>query len=431
MQNTTHTAIENIKDYLDDPHIKIELEGNLDRHEGSECCGGDGLVPCPDCDAYGRVECPDCNDQNSTDCPECRGRGEVECEECDGESQIECEECDGNNYREAEDCEEFILGRVSPEARNALTFSYFYYDGSVDSEFTFTLPIDATEYIPEFIEAFNALGEAVGNGISIGGAGMHTSIMEGGRYRPHDGPFVWEEHKIDNFIRQNKKLLPALYFLAANKPTTRPMEYRPPQVGEGRGAIAVYRNCIEYRIFDPCYDKPEYIFDIVEIIEKTLRFYDNPNKRIRGKRMRFRFYENNDSLQRFYQDAEQLEYAEKMLKHLKPDNKNLRDLKRERGFNLTVNKLKQRLEQEYTEYRQEFEEYQQRQQQQKQEMLATVRNSLQNPEMQINLYRAYGTENHDTIEQRFIEENCWPERSFQEFIRERTSNRYEYVELAI
>lgn len=323
--------------------IKIELEGQLDR---SGCNHGNGHV-CTRCDGTGiyRLDNCTCND-----------------------GYVTCPREYNDSYDDIEDCQNFIESYISKKANRLRVFGNFYNDGSVDSEYTFTLPC-TTEGIKcaiEYIKAFKELGEAVGSGVKVSGAGMHIALLNdpAGSYES-DG----DHHNslnyayLSNFISQMKKLLPSLYFLGTCNAKTRPLEYRMPQVADEKySAINCSNGVLEYRVFDPCYDRPEALLDYVEVIAKSLKFYAAMPILNLSKRLDFKIGYGNH-IARMFMSPEQLEYLNETLPYLKPENKTIQQLKRERNFHLSIEKLKKleqkkraRLLEEWTEYAKRFDE---------------------------------------------------------------------------
>ena len=207
--------------------VKIELEAQLNRpydSGSSSCstCDGDGYYYCESCDD-GSNECYECENENPAreTCEAC-DEGYTVCDECNGDARVDCQECassgsvDNDEDWSEEGCEAYIRDHVPDEALEAMVYGNFYNDGSVDSEFTFTLPIAKAEYALYFIEAFNSLGNAIGNGISTGGAGMHIAILndEDCNYEPGDDNNYIDRTKFQNFRRSMTPLLPALVLLS-------------------------------------------------------------------------------------------------------------------------------------------------------------------------------------------------------------------------
>ncbi len=252
-------------------HFKVELEAQLDRGDtDSECygCDGNGSYNCDNCDGSGYVNLLDNNNNEY----------ENECRECDGEGDIDCNDCSGRGRSRGDDwdierCESFLLDNIKKETRDALNFSYFYEDGSVDSEFTFTMPIEKAHLAVDVIDAWNLLAKAIGNGMSVERAGMHLSLLPSSEYPCRR---LLDDAKMANFRAQVTKLLPALYFSASHNEFTRALEYRMPKVSDDDKYSAIYTHgdtCLEYRIFDTCYDQPKAIFDKIEVMANTLEYY--------------------------------------------------------------------------------------------------------------------------------------------------------------
>lgn len=343
------SAFEKAKDYIIKAgfsHIKIEMEADLGREEDDyECdeCYGEGRVDCPECDGTGVVMA---TRPNGTEV-------EVECECCDGEGRIDCEYCDGTGERSSGDnnwtcdaCDEWIRDYVSEDARKALTYSKFYYDGSVDSEMTLTLPVANAEYLVEYLQAFKALGDEIGNGVETGGAGLHVCIIpkESNGYYPAERGTL-PEINYDNFSRQVSKLLPAMFLLAGPDSISRGLGYRVPQVSSVQKYSAIYsdyRSSLEYRLFETCYDTPETIKDYVEVIANTLKFYVDPTLTVEDYNMTFNMTDNNRDVARFYRTPESIKLLRSQLKYVKPSGKKVHELLKEREVP-TITELKKQI----------------------------------------------------------------------------------------
>lgn len=313
-------------------HIKIELEADLGREDCEyDCyeCRGSGSITCHECNGAGVIEIEDDNgNMTEVECDECGGIGEVNCDECDGSGRQDNQEWD------CDTCKEYILDKVPAKAREALTYSEFYYDGSVDSELTLTLPVKDADYLEDYIEAFKDLGDEIGNGVETGGAGMHICVIPaeaGGKYPvPRD---TLNLSKLENFKNQVTKLLPSLFLLASPDETSRSLSYRTPQISnEKYSAINTAGNSsIEYRVFETCYDSPESVRDFVEVIANTLKFYHDPTKQIERAGTSFDFPDNNRYVSRFYNTPEKVAILKKQLKHIKPANKTIKEILNERN----------------------------------------------------------------------------------------------------
>lgn len=261
-----------------------------------------------------------------------------------------------------------------------LTYAEFYNDGSVDSEFTFTILIDNPEnvfLIPKVIEAFKSLGNEIGNGIGTWKAGMHTAILStpDGSYPQDDDDITPDQKKrFDNFSRSMTLLLPALYFLGSNCQTSRNLEYRQPRVtsewmsipGSGYydnakyAAIYYSGGALEYRLFETCYDNPDTILDNIVVIANTLRFW---RKKYRPSGLAKIANEvtfgirDGDSLLRFYQTEAHIDFLNAGLRKLKPAYYTVSQIKQQRDFKLNkreittkLNKVRNLAKSQYSKY---------------------------------------------------------------------------------
>lgn len=348
-------------------HIKVELEANLNRNVDER-----GEEPCDECDD-GTVECDECYGTTVVD----QGEFEVECERCSGDGFETCHVCDGDGYIYVENnsddeyCEEFICEYVGHEAWDKLNFQKFYYDGSVDSEFTFTLPIEHVGYIPKFIDAFRALGDDIGHGLETAGAGMHIAVLTRSDYcSGHDcgwggckyceSPPALVPNKIRNFRNQVQKLLPALYFVASADHHSRGLEYRYPRISSDEKYSAIYTKddtCLEYRLFETCYERPQTVFDYIEVIASTLKYYNDARLKVKSTGQRFDFGARGRSVGRFYDTPEKLRILNAQITHVKPKGKTYHQLKKERNFTHTVASLRKRHQKRMATFRQDYRQY--------------------------------------------------------------------------
>lgn len=311
-------------------HLKVELEADLDR-------GGDydDEESCYNCDGEGQIMCFNCD-----------GDG---CDSCDDEGYITCEDCNGRSGSSASDT---IYNLLSQEAREALVYSLFYNDGSVDSEYTFTIPVEKAHTLPSFINAFKELAATIGNGINTDRAGMHISVMTAGSYPDLPG---LNNDKVRNFKVEMAKLMPALFVLASPDHKSRELQFRNPRVSESDkySAIKIGRGHIEYRVFETCYQRPEAIFDNLAVIAKSLKFYGTPKVKQQFF-TEFRFPDHKRHVGRFFQDGKQNRYIDMGLRILKPEHKSVEEIKAERGVKapdkLTEAKEKAKTLAKYGEY---------------------------------------------------------------------------------
>lgn len=332
--------------------IKVELEAQLNREDSDsgycESCDGDGYDYCQNCndgELYNEV-----TEQYDT-CEECGGDYHTTCGDCGGSG----EHHSGSNYGDTDDCKRFILQHVSDKARKALIFSIFYYDGSVDSEFTFTLPIDKAPLVVEFVKAFKMLADEIGNGLETSGAGMHMAILNSSNGTYPRGNAL-NDTCLSNFKKTMTPLIPALYFLASPDWRSRGVGYRNPEVGLGKGSAINYVNgCFEYRVFETCYQRPEAILDNIIVIAKTLRFYSKKQVKLPPAKVgTIGFGCEGEGIERFYYSVKHIQALRYGVAILKPDYKTYATLKKERNFKLTVKRAELVLKKNEASWRQEF-----------------------------------------------------------------------------
>lgn len=302
-------------------HIKVELEAQLDRENRTErlhdCenCTGNGIVSLQD---------PAGNTYRNT-CVSCGGRGGEEIRHL----------FDDEDY-----CEDFLKAQVSD-----LDFNYinFYNDGSVDSELTFTIPVENMHRVIDVIKAWNALAEANGNGMNVDGAGMHISVLQSSNYPSRD---EFPSDKWNNFHSEVTKLLPSLLLLGTSSSRTRPLrQYRSPQVSDYHKYSSIYaknRASIEYRLFDTCYDKPQVFMEYMGAIAKTLEFFKDPTKKVASVGASYSYHEPRYETKTFVDTEEKLKVIKGTLKHVKPDELTIKELSETRGVSLSVVELRKK-----------------------------------------------------------------------------------------
>jgi len=326
-------------------HLKVELEAHLERgyshNEECEDCDG-GRISCYQCDGLGVLD-------EDEECSDCNGEGSNACDYCDGYGRRE-----SDNELDDDDCYNIVRAGLTQDMRNAITYDSFEDDGSVDSEYTFTIPIDNADMLPEFVRVFASLGEKSGT-LDVTNAGMHMAVLTSGSYpsRP-----VLSEEKCRNFRTQVTKLLPALFFTAAHAPTTRGMSFRSPRVSEYEKYSAIYiqrdRGCIEYRLFDTCYDKPEAILDNIAVIAKTLKFYGAAEVHLNLPSSVG--FPDGAALARMYNTPEKLRLLNQGLEYLK-GHKSPKTLKEERQFKVTHRGLLKEQRLNIARHKADYEEY--------------------------------------------------------------------------
>ncbi len=351
MKGALKEAVEQIK-AAGFSHIKVELEGDI---------GRDGSRDCYTCDGNGREECDECNGRGAVSTGQFVGTNSEEvieeCSQCYGDGMLDCDECEGagtSSGMDESDCQQFMRDYVTREALDHLIYSEFYEDGSVDSEFTFTIHIDHAEDVLQWIAAFNALADECNGSMDTSGAGMHITLLQGSRYPRTSGEIAGTG--LRNFQTEVSKLLPALFFLASSNYDSRGLDYRPASIGSGKyNAISTHDDsCLEYRLFETCYTRPEVFFDYIKTIANTLKFYTDPNLKVQTLGKRFGF-DYGDKVARFYNTPEQLRILNATIKHVKPKDKTIKQLKKERGVFYSIKELqqaeKQRLEDIRDDYR--------------------------------------------------------------------------------
>jgi hypothetical protein len=293
-----------------------------------------------------------------------------------------------SEYGSEDDCFRFIMGRIAEytntvwqenqdynEEHNPfewMTFARFYNDGSVDSELTFTVPINDIQNvlnIEQVIRAFRELGDETGH-FDVTGAGMHTAVIfsEDCSY-----PASSDIHptKLVNFKRAMTQLLPALFFLATTNEVSRALRYRKPSVslnrhdGEGKySAIAYRQGSFEFRVFDTCYETPESIFDNIVVIANCMSYltmrYKSPSLGVGCSSIDFGT-DHNNLVSRFYTSVDHLDVLNAGLKAIKPSYYTITEIKRQRKFELSRMKLlnadvdnRKRAELQWEEYEERF-----------------------------------------------------------------------------
>lgn len=390
--------------------IKVELEAQLnrpyddDREDNCSNCDGEGYNYCQACEEEGEVTCSQCDgdgeisnpafdalsesDQETADIPQfldcetCAGEGVVNCSTCEGDARNLCSVCEGTGAYTGDDapdsfgvdrtnyesgrpipggCHRFILKHVPQAAADALIYAKFYNDGSVDSEYTFTLPLDKAHMAVHFIEAFNELAKAVNKkGPNTEGAGMHIAILNSrnGDY-PRGNSF--NDAKAHHFVNAMTPLLPALYFLASATHKSRGLRYRPPQIDlySKYAAISGENGCFEYRIFETCYERPLAFIDFVIVIAKSLQFFKSTATATSGNIGTLRL-KDGTGIDRFFFSEKHMDALENGLKWLKPDYKTIAELGKERNFSVGKDAMRANELKRVDQWKEEFIEVKKR-----------------------------------------------------------------------
>lgn len=335
-------------------HVKVELEGQIYRQGTWKCdpCKGRGASECAKCEGKGVVIQPQNNlfgVETYINCKDCQGDGTSLCASCKGRGNL-------GSFTDVNVCNSFMKAFVSEKARKKLVYGKFYRDGSVDSEYTYTMHVNDLELMLEYFYAFKALAKACGKKIDVTGAGMHISVLpkeNEGRY-----PCYWNmpSANLNNFIREMRKLLPALYFLSTASNRTRSFTHRQPQISNGEKYSAIYTHggtCFEYRVFETCYDRPEAFFDFIQVIANSLKFYADPTKKVSELKTSFSFPDVRN-IATYFNTVESLKVLNATIKHLKPTDKPLKELKTERGLYDSVRTLTSKQKRRMAELRNEY-----------------------------------------------------------------------------
>lgn len=356
--------------------VKLEMEAQFNRtntRRNGECgdCDGRGYQYCDCCDEGSNEHehgdwCEDehgnhCDEDYDT-CGECNGNWRSECDTCNGSGYLENHGDDSYDWSDPTVCQDWLLAHVPARARKAVKFIRFYFDGTVDSECTVTVLIEYADVLLHFIDAWNALAEAIGNGMNTRRAGMHISLLNDPecRYACADANNTLNRDYVHNFREAMTPLLPALYFLASANSESRELGYRRPYIGPNKHggdpypAICTHDDTMfEFRVFEVCYDKPLMLIDFLIVMSKALNFY-GPTPVDTSLKLGELAWRDGRGIERFYFTVKHLTALEKGLKWLKPDYKTIDQLKAERGFSITANYLREQHEERTKQWRSEY-----------------------------------------------------------------------------
>lgn len=313
------------------------------------------------------------------------GTDYIECNACVGTGGLPCSACDGSgtrgNFNELGDCENYIMeklaqavyGKTINELRaekqmqtghawkvlGFVSFAKFYYDGSVDSELTITMPIEHADKAQILVEVFRDFAQlASANNIDTRGSGMHIAVLPEGCRGVYPAQTRLNTAGADNFKREVTKLLPALYFLGTGGHRSRSMQYRSPRIAHDSKYSAIYtRNyqVFEFRVFETCYDRPEAINDFIQVIAGALKFYADPTLKVKTLGKKFGF-PSSTAIANYYGTTEQLRILNATVKYLKPEDKTFKRLKSERGLKFTIKSLATKEKSRLATLRNEYQE---------------------------------------------------------------------------
>lgn len=356
MKAALSDAIRRIKEAGFD-HIKVELEGDIGRDGERSCedCLGEGSEECYNCDGEGYSETGArtriSDEPVRQECSACYGEGYNRCDNCDGQGNF-------GNFMDEETCEQWMKDYVPQEVRDRLVYGRFYEDGSVDSEFTFTVHIDHVEDVVTWMNAFSALADECGSGMEVSDAGLHIAVLPSGSRGVYPCYDTMNRRSVNNFTSEVTKLMPALFFLASAGHQSRNLEYRHPKVDEDKyAAVSTHENtCYEFRVFETCYDRPEAFYDYIQTIANCLKFHADPTLKVATLGKQFGF-NDGETLSRLYNTPEQLRILNATVKHLKPVDKSYKKLKEERGVHYTIKSLSQKEKSTLAKLREEYKQY--------------------------------------------------------------------------
>lgn len=416
-------AIEFIKTCpLKGKFIKLELEANLERGDGDYY---EEYEDCHECNGYGEFDCNVCDNVGVEVCEDCNNTGQTTCDNCGGDGQTE-----NSSFNNSDDsCQEFILSSVSNDCRRAITYSTFYYDGSVDSEFSVTIPLDKPEYAIELIKAFKDLAGNLGNGLDTEGAGMHIAILSDpqGRYGRYDDNKILKGHW-QNFQSSVSHLLPALLFLASADHKSRGLGYRVPSVSNDKGACISLRedSVIEWRVFETCYDRPEMFYDYLCVIANTLKFYT-------AKRISLPFFnkigklglpDDGYGVHRFFYTEKHLEALEAGLAVLRPAFRTQAECYKLRNFKVSKAQLRRKTIKQTIAAESEWG-YLRRNR--KQKLLEVKETALRQATREVEMYMSWGEHSVNTEAKRaaYIETNV--SRAVRKFNEHNPSTKKGYI----
>lgn len=334
-------------------YIKVELEAQFDRGSIDKDCENcnDGWLSCDNCENKGYVSVESSlKNIFELECRPCEGHGETECSQCNGRGQI-------RSGMQCSEIENWLEQRFSPEFKQALVYGEVYDDGSVDTEYTFTLPTDKCHLTLEAIHLFNEFGRYIGNDLDINNAGMHISVLPEPTY---PCSISFNEIKMRNFRTEVTKLLPALYFLATPNETTRALTYREPYVSDEEKYSAIFTHgdtAIEYRIFDTCYQEPEKFLENIEVIAHTLKYYSNEKVNVSYKNFQlFHGLAYVDGLKKLYTNLTNYEALRQTLPLIKPA-KTIKKLKQERQLSITKSEIVTDLNRNKKNFQNSYKDY--------------------------------------------------------------------------
>lgn len=392
--------------------IKVELEAHLGRSnaEANVCvycsegmrsctsCGGDWHRTCERCDGVGVIANNSTEFEQTTDC--ICDDGSVLCTECFFGKAPNCADCNGygtvsgdaswsqrwchatlmeklSELGLAESKDELVkLGKThlmsAWHPKGALKYAEFYSDGSVDSEFTFTLSLKNPEDIfllEKIVRIWDTFCKDAGPDYNVSGAGMHMALLNHpeckyGGADNYQEPTSLDTRRFSNFSKSMSLLQPALFFLSSTDSSSRPLKFREPGVTTQKySAIAYRESAIEFRCFQTCYKNPSQILDNLVVIKNCMKYWRLNYKPSGVEKItrELKFGNSTSSkLARMYTTLTHVQVLDVGLKKLKPSYLTVREIKQQRQFQLTKRHFTQIVKKTTEEAKLEFEEYEER-----------------------------------------------------------------------
>jgi hypothetical protein len=244
-------------------------------------CNGNGTVECEckgigcgECWQEGRLVCKECSGTGkSSKCPTCKGRGRIKCPTCKGDWEEKTEEKKTIGTSALTNLlNEVLLRKGFTFDDNNVVYSNAYNDGSVDTEWTFTIHVKLAERLPEMIQIFKDCLKDFCAFWDETNAGLHISIS----HTPNPDNSRLEDDKLETFQKNSKNMLMGLYASATPTSYTRPWRYRRAKISNDDKYSAIYtheKRFFEFRVFDVCYSHPERILDYIQVIASMTKFY--------------------------------------------------------------------------------------------------------------------------------------------------------------
>jgi hypothetical protein len=228
-----------------------------------------------------------------------------------------------------------------------LVFSHVY--GDCETEWTFTIKLDKPEnvlLIVEFIKAFKDLAKFLKKrSINTDGAGMHMAYLFDKECRYPSRADLDLEDKYRAFKKSVTPLLPALFFMSANKKkkgvtVTRSSDARSSVISHDKfSAIHFDYNTLEFRVFDTVYTNPRHALMNAIVMGKCMRYWTGKvsNKKLYNSydRVEFGGFSTNVPLTDIFYAKEHVYLLNEGLKRVKPAHVSVKALKQARQFNVT------------------------------------------------------------------------------------------------